>query len=290
MDDDLIIHPATRAHLLSAANNPAQAIALIAPSGFGKSSLARFLAAQILNLEDRQLPNYAYLKIIQPDPKIGYVEQVRELEHFFKLKTPGQCAIRRVAIVHHAEKLSHSAQSALLKTLEEPPADSVIIVTISAEQAVLATVLSRLQRITLRPPARQKLAEFFTKYNLTAADYQRILALGGGLPGRTYALVNGGGALDWQANLTLARQIIAAPLAQKLYLIDAAAKGSEQALNVARLIITIADAGLAAAAARQDLTNLKRWLNILKAAAKAAQSLQSRAQPKLAITNMMLQI
>lgn len=290
MNRELLISPATKSALLQMAASPSHAISLVAPSGFGKLALAHWLAAEILGLKLSGLDSYAYLSITVPDAKVGYVEQIRQLEEFFKLKTPGTRQIRRIAIIDHADILSASAQSALLKTLEEPPSDSVIILTINSESAVLPTVLSRLQSLRLCPPARLDMYDYFADFKQSNADFDKILMLGDGLPGRIKLLLSGEGDQDWREDMDLARQIISSSTFVRLGLIDTVAKDSGRALNIARLIITIAGVGLNQSAAKHDLSALKRWLSVLKTGTKAAEALQLNAQPKLVLTDMMLQL
>ncbi|MGH7237063.1 MAG: hypothetical protein ACREGF_00825, partial [Candidatus Saccharimonadales bacterium] len=217
-------------------------------------------------------------------------EQIRQLVEFFKLKTPGSRPIRRVAIIDHADILSAAAQSALLKTLEEPPADSVIILTINSESAVLSTVLSRLQPVRLRPPTKLEIADYFADFKQSNADFEKILMLGNGLPGQIHSLLIGQNDQGWREDLDLARQIISSAVLARLGLIDTAAKDSGRALNIAQFIITIARAGLAQSAAKNDLLAIKRWLAVLKTGTNASQALQLNAQPKLVLTDMMLQL
>ena len=57
----------------------------------------------------------------------------------------------RVAIVEHADRMNEDAQSALLKTLEEPPAGVAIILCADEEELLLPTVRSRCARVRLGP-------------------------------------------------------------------------------------------------------------------------------------------
>ncbi|MBI5864310.1 MAG: DNA polymerase III subunit delta' [Planctomycetes bacterium] len=71
--------------------------------------------------------------------------------------------VRRVFVVRDAERMNEEAQNALLKTLEEPPGASCLILVTSAASRLLSTIRSRCQRIPfdLLPPAfvQQKLRE-----------------------------------------------------------------------------------------------------------------------------------
>ncbi|MGH7901283.1 MAG: ATP-binding protein [Thermodesulfobacteriota bacterium] len=77
------------------------------------------------------------------------IEQVREeIEERLYLKAyEGRF---KVAIVDEAERLNLNAQNAFLKTLEEPPPDSVIILITSNPQSLIPTILSRCQNIQFR--------------------------------------------------------------------------------------------------------------------------------------------
>jgi DNA polymerase-3 subunit delta' len=79
------------------------------------------------------------------------VENIRELERLASLK-PAE-APWKVFIVDEAETMTGAAPQAFLKTLEEPPARTVIILVLSQARALPATVLSRCQIVRFRPRA-----------------------------------------------------------------------------------------------------------------------------------------
>ncbi|MCK4956581.1 MAG: hypothetical protein KAS49_03025, partial [Candidatus Cloacimonetes bacterium] len=73
------------------------------------------------------------------------IASIRMLEHRIRL-SPNE-AIKKVYIIEQADKMTNQAANAFLKTLEEPPADTVIILTSSKPSALLPTILSRCQKI-----------------------------------------------------------------------------------------------------------------------------------------------
>ena len=81
------------------------------------------------------------------------VENIRELERLASLK-PAE-APWKVFIVDEAETMTGAAPQAFLKTLEEPPARTVIILVLSRVRALPATVLSRCQIVRFRPRAAE---------------------------------------------------------------------------------------------------------------------------------------
>jgi DNA polymerase III gamma/tau subunit len=75
------------------------------------------------------------------------IQAVRNLQkslarkpYFFRLK---------IAFIHEAEKLTLPAQNALLKTLEEPPAQTLLILTAPKTESLIPTIISRCQIIRL---------------------------------------------------------------------------------------------------------------------------------------------
>ncbi len=99
-----------------------------------------------------------HLSIIIDKSTIG-VDAIRKLSQFFeKTAHIGQA---KTALVNHADQMTISAANALLKTLEEPTSNSFIILTTDRSDLLLPTIISRCQRIEVRPPVGEKLlAEF----------------------------------------------------------------------------------------------------------------------------------
>lgn len=75
------------------------------------------------------------------------IKQVRQLISFLILKP--YSAPNKTILIKEADKLTIPAQNALLKTLEEPPANSIIILTAPNKESFLPTIISRCQIIRL---------------------------------------------------------------------------------------------------------------------------------------------
>ncbi|UUO22355.1 DNA polymerase III subunit delta' [Colwellia sp. M166] len=101
-----------------------------------------------------------HLSIISDKSTIG-VDAIRKLSQFFeKTAHIGQA---KTALVNHADQMTISAANALLKTLEEPTSNSFIILTTDRSDLLLPTIISRCQRIEVRPPVGEKLLAEFNK-------------------------------------------------------------------------------------------------------------------------------
>lgn len=110
---------------------------------FGPSSCRR---AQAEGLQVTSLENHPDILLVNPAPSVG-ISQVRQLQKFLSRK-PHQAKIKTV-ILPEAEKLTLPAQNAFLKTLEEPPAHSIIILCSQSKENLLPTIISRCQIIQL---------------------------------------------------------------------------------------------------------------------------------------------
>ncbi|MCR5672436.1 MAG: DNA polymerase III subunit [Lachnospiraceae bacterium] len=77
----------------------------------------------------------------------------------------------KIYIMNEAEKMTPQAQNALLKTLEEPPEYTVIILLSTSEAAMLPTILSRCVRLDMRP-VEDKIVRQYLMKEVKIPDYQ----------------------------------------------------------------------------------------------------------------------
>jgi DNA polymerase-3 subunit delta' len=107
------------------------------------------------------------------------IDDVRELKRSFSVSSyEGHGA---VALLLEAQRLKTESANALLKILEEPPADKYLILTATSTESVLPTIVSRCQPIAISPPSRAEIAEFLQQHqNLHAerADFVAMMANG----------------------------------------------------------------------------------------------------------------
>lgn len=96
------------------------------------------------------------LMVLQPieDSRQIRIEQVRELSEELAL-TAHQGAYK-VAIITPADTLNRFAANALLKTLEEPPPRTLLMLVVTQPSRLPATILSRCQRVRLKAPERKE--------------------------------------------------------------------------------------------------------------------------------------
>ena len=121
----------------------------------------RALAARLANLvngtagEDIFAAGAAQVFVAEPESKSRriVIEQIRNLEHSLQMRaTAGR---RKVAIVSDADRLQPQAANAFLKTLEEPPNDSLLLLLSALPEALPETILSRCIPIPLAAPEEE---------------------------------------------------------------------------------------------------------------------------------------
>jgi len=86
----------------------------------------------------------------------------------------------KVVVLHPAERMNGISANTLLKTLEEPPGDARFVLSSGAPDALLPTIRSRCQAVTLTLPAREVAIEWL--HGQGVADPAVLLAAAGGQP------------------------------------------------------------------------------------------------------------
>ena len=168
----------------------AGAYLFVGPTGIGKETVARHFAQLIFCQQEAQPPivcgtclacrkvdsgNHPDLQFIRPEGSLLKIGQIRELQKQI-IYEPLE-ASRKVYILTDAERMNPEAENCLLKTLEEPPASSVLILLTSNLQALLATTRSRCQILQFHPMPTQALAEILVNKFSATPEQATILAI-----------------------------------------------------------------------------------------------------------------
>ncbi len=96
----------------------------------------------------------------------------------------------KVAVVHPADAMNPAAANALLKTLEEPPSGTRIVITAADPARLLPTVASRCQTVALHAPAAATAQAWLAAQGVTGGEV--LLAAAGGRPLDAQALAGAG--------------------------------------------------------------------------------------------------
>ena len=122
------------------------------------------------------------------------VDEIRRLADFFGM-TSGAGGWR-VAIVDTADDMNDNAANALLKMLEEPPANAMLLLLSNTPGRLLPTIRSRCQRLDLRPLDDATLDKALARHlpHMPAAERAALVRLSGGSIGAALTLATGEGA------------------------------------------------------------------------------------------------
>lgn len=178
----VVFNPATKKSIDSFLAKPTHAVMLVGPQGVGKGHVAKYLASTLLGILPENTLSHPYVLLVGPSSTSIGIDSIREIKTFLSLRVPGSNSIRRVLIIENAQLMSIEAQNALLKLLEEPPVDTVIILTSTSEQMVLSTIESRVQVLQVLRLRSSQMANF--------SDDDKLVALADGRPGLLFALAH----------------------------------------------------------------------------------------------------
>ena len=190
-------HVKTWSLLTSTIERLPHALMLSGPLGLGKGAFARRFAQFLLCLSPTAQQNPCghchscklYMSGTHPDftlvapVEIGRaigVDQVRELNHFLSLKP--HTASRKLVIIDPADAMNINASNALLKQLEEPPLDSVLVLVTSAPNRLPATIRSRCSSIAFLLPKPADAVKWVEAAGIPQNRARAALTLAGGAP------------------------------------------------------------------------------------------------------------
>jgi DNA polymerase-3 subunit delta' len=177
----------------AASGNISRANLFTGPEHIGKFHLALEFAAALNCVADvspcgtcthcTRIAAYAHpdLTLIHPDNGHIKIGQIRAMQYELALK-PFE-ARWRVAIITDMQTATEEAENALLKTLEEPPGQAVIILTAMDAGLLEPTVVSRCRVLALQPVPATVIAQALVEHGLEATAADEIARLSGGQVG-----------------------------------------------------------------------------------------------------------
>lgn len=183
---------------------------LAGPKGIGKSGFARALALRLLAdaagppvdgdglavpeshpvrrlIEAAAHPDYAMLAPLEKDGVTARnisVDQVRGLGRL--IQSAPSLSHRRIVVIDSADDLERGAANALLKTLEEPPADMIFLLVSHAPGRLLPTIRSRCRTLRFEPldDATMRTALKASEETLLPQEIDALVRAGQGSPGQ----------------------------------------------------------------------------------------------------------
>ncbi|MCK6624600.1 MAG: DNA polymerase III subunit delta' [Anaerolineae bacterium] len=169
-----------------AAGRAPQALLLTGPPNVGKSTVARFWAQQ-LNCQQISPPcgqcsscrkivsgNHPDVRIFDSDDQALKIDDIRNLQRELSL-SPNEGRYR-VVVLANFERATLSAANALLKTLEEPASQAILVLTATDPGALLPTIVSRCQLLALRPLPHERVVKALREHWQAKPEQAELLA------------------------------------------------------------------------------------------------------------------
>ena len=163
-------------------------------SGIGKKKVATALAQRIYCSDDflsftpcQECPscrkvmrgNHPDLLFVEPEGQFIRIKAIRDIQEQMQYK-PME-AEKRIVIIDDADKMNATSANALLKTLEEPASNNLMILITSNPSALLRTILSRCQQLRFAPLNHQQVMSYLQDhYDLEKEECALFAAASGG--------------------------------------------------------------------------------------------------------------
>jgi DNA polymerase-3 subunit delta' len=172
------------------------ALLIHGPEGTGRRLFAFWLIGRLLGLGDldlraampagcfldpESLPQHPDFQFVQPEPdkRSISIERIRQLIAFLNLKS--HQAGPKTALITPAQAMTRPAANSLLKTLEEPPGESCLILVAAAQSSLPPTIVSRCRRVRIPIPTRS-VAKAWLRQQAPNEEWGPVLDLAGGAP------------------------------------------------------------------------------------------------------------
>lgn len=169
------------------------ALLLTGEQGLGKEQLAKCFSQLALCQKPQQFAcgeckscllfqanTHPDIQWVEPDGRQIRIDQIRAMTE--KISQTAQQGGRKVAVIAPAEAMNTAAANALLKCLEEPSGNTLIILLSHSPKRLLPTILSRCQRLALQKPSFEQASIWLATWISDKAQREQLLHLANGNP------------------------------------------------------------------------------------------------------------
>ena len=124
------------------------------------------------------------------------IQQIRDLQKIINLK-PYQSRYRPIICLRFNQTADQAA-NALLKTLEEPPAHAILLLTADNPESLLPTIVSRCEVLRLRPLPLEQVEKELERRGAESSQARLIAHVSGGRPGYAFRLLEDKSLLEFR--------------------------------------------------------------------------------------------
>ena len=282
-----LLHSTTRHQLVALQQALPHAVLIHGNAGTGKEAIAEELVAYVAGNISKNNPNI--LRIIPDGGSIG-IDQVRSIRNYLKRKTPGKNAVRRVIFISNSHLLTTEAQNALLKTLEEPPKDAIVILTADDPTKLKQTIRSRSQQLIVLPVALEDVQEFYNHQGFKQSDIVSAYYMSDGRAGLIDAVLNDSEKHELVRAISSAKQLLKQSAYKRLAQIDAMIKDKDNLATKLMGLERVVASGLRQAADKNNVDAVRKFYKISKLIEKTKVALSANANSKLMLTELFINL
>ena len=153
----------------------------------GKRKIALDLASLLLG-DQAKSNSHPDLILIEPEAKEIQIAQIRDL--IWKLSLKPYSAPLKVAIIDQAHLMNQEAQTCLLKTLEEPRGNTLLILITDKIQYLFSTIISRAQIMKFYSVGEGEIRNYLKGQGINDRDAEKICKISAGKPGVAVELIS----------------------------------------------------------------------------------------------------
>jgi DNA polymerase-3 subunit delta' len=154
----------------------------------GKKKMALEWISLLLGQEVKEDSSHADLMFVQPQAKEIKIAQIKDLIRHLSF-TASEAGVK-AAVINDAHLMNQEAQTCLLKTLEEPRGQALLILVTDKPRELLPTIASRVQVLKFYPVNDQEINDYLIKQKVTLEDRQEILRFSLGRPGQALDFIS----------------------------------------------------------------------------------------------------
>lgn len=281
----LLLSNRTRLLLEAYLAKPGAPLLLTGPQGAGKKAIAE---AFISKLIDDDQSGSRTVSVERQDKKQDIsIDQIRQVTKFLRLRTTGPGEIRRAVLIIDSQLMNEEAQNALLKALEEPPDDTIFILTALSGKSVLPTIASRCEKIDILPVSLAASKRFFE--HATSRDIESAWRLSGGNVGLMSSLL-GDKQHELKQSVNEVKDFLSLPRYERIIFLEKKVKDKAQlGLFLAALFLSLT-ALHRRSIERYNLTQSKKLLAARQLTKNLTDILQANVAIKIIIDKLVLNL
>jgi DNA polymerase-3 subunit delta' len=236
-----------------------------------------------------------------PDKRDISIEQLREMQHILSLR-PYE-APRKACIIDPAERMSVSAANSLLKTLEEPPGNALIILLTENAGMLLPTVRSRCQLVRFAPLSSEHVQSLLERDGMAPEAAALVAPMSGGSLQRALELDNEALVARREAVLSRVERLDIHKIATVFDAAEELSGNREATIELLDMLLSFYRDAVHLGTGSRDIVNrsirpaiesiaarrsFPRNLEVLERIYETRRAVQRNANPKLALDHLFL--